>query len=187
MTTQNRAADQIALLCGLRAVRDFLPDPIPEAVIADILAVVDASGSAFIPQPWELVLVRDRAMLAELAQTTQYARHLAGAALGIVLVLAGDPARVEHETYDEGRLSERIMLAAAAHDVGACVGWVRGPTEAAVKTMLGIPDGRRVRTLISFGYRDEASHAARPVRGGANRRPLSEIVHAERFGQLTPE
>jgi nitroreductase len=73
------------------------------------------------------------------------------------------------------------MLAAAAHGVGSCVGWVRGPIEDGVKAMLGVPAGRRVRTLISFGYPDLDAHRARPLRGGPTRRPLAEIVHEERF------
>ena len=181
MTDQQRTRDAIALLCGLRAVRDFVPTPVPQVVIDDILDVVNRSGSAFVPQPWELIVLRHRETLRVVAQATTYARHLEGAAFGIVLVMAGEAARVEHETYDEGRLSERIMLAAAAHGVGSCVGWVRGPTEDGVKAILGIPRGRRVRTLISFGYPDQEAHRARPPRGGSARRPLAEIVHEERF------
>ena len=177
-----RASDRVALLRGLRAVRDFLPTPIPQPIVDDILDVAHRTGSAFHPQPWDLVVVRNRETLQSLAEATTYARHLAGAALGIVIVMAGEAARVEHETYDEGRLSERIMLAAAAHGLGSCVGWVRGPTEDGVKAILDIPPGRRVRTLVSIGYPDEEAHRARPRPDRPPRRPFSEIVHQERFG-----
>ena len=176
------ASDRIALLRSLRAVRDFLPTPVPDAAVDDILDVAHRTGSAFHPQPWELVVVRDRETLQALAEATTYARHLAGAALGIVIVMAGEAARVEHETYDEGRLSERIMLAAAAHGLGSCVGWVRGPTEDGVKAILGIPAERRARTLISIGEPDEVAHRDRPRPDRPPRRPFSEIVRQERFG-----
>ena len=39
--------------------------------------------------------------------------------------MAGESDQFEQETYDEGRLSERIMLAAAAFGVGSSVGWFR--------------------------------------------------------------
>jgi nitroreductase len=182
MTDRQTTGDRIAFMRGLRAIRDFLATPLPDTVVDAIIQVGHSTGSAFTPQPWELVVVRDRETLRSLAGATIYARHLAGAALGIVVVMAGEVERVEHETYDEGRLSERIMLAAAAHGVGACVGWVRGPTEAAVKSILGIPAGRRVRTLISVGYPDEQAHRARPRKERPPRKPLSEIVHQERFG-----
>jgi nitroreductase len=184
MNDDQRVGDHIALLRGLRAIRDFLPTPVPQAVVDDILDVAHRTGSAFHPQPWELVVVRDRERLRALAAATTYARHLEGSAIGIVIVMAGEAHRVEHETYDEGRLSERIMLAAAAHGLGSCVGWVRAPTEEGVKAILGIPAERRVRTLISIGYPDEEAHRARPRPDRPPRRPFSEIVHQERFGRF---
>ena len=63
------------------------------------------------------------------------------------------PGQVDQETYDEGRLSERIMLAAAAYDVGSCIGWFKGSGRAAAKTILGIPQHRLVRTSSHLGTR----------------------------------
>ena len=61
------AAARIAFLRGLRAVRQLRPDPLPEAVLHDIVEVARWSGSAGNRQPWEFVVVRDRGMLARLA------------------------------------------------------------------------------------------------------------------------
>src|SRR5215217_1588532 len=164
MTDSDTARDRIEFLRGLRTVRDFRPDPIPQDVVDDLLEVARWSGSANNRQPWELVLIRDRETLRSLAAVEGYAKHLAGAPLGIVLVMAGEPERVGHETYDEGRLSERIMLAAAAHEVGSCIGWFAGEGREAAKTILGIPASRLVRTVISLGYPDDVARRARPKR-----------------------
>ena len=180
MTDSQTTRDRIAFLRGLRAVRDFRRDPVPEQVVDDILEVVRWSGSASNRQPWAVVVVRDRETLRALAAVEGYAKHLAGAALGMVLVMDGQPDRFQHETYDEGRLSERIMLAAAAHGVGSCIGWLVGQGREEAKRLLGIPAERLVRTVISLGYRDEAAHRARQ-RTGSARKPLSEIVHEERW------
>lgn len=110
MTSAQTAEDRIAFLRRLRAVRRFRPDPVPQAVVDDLLEVARWTGSARNLQPWELVVIRDRERLRALAEVRGYAGHLADASLGIVLVMAGE--REEQETYDEGRLSERIMLAA---------------------------------------------------------------------------
>jgi nitroreductase len=112
-----------------------------------------------------------------LANLEGYAGHLAGAALGIVVVMAGE--RAEQETYDEGRLSERVMLAAWAHGVGSSIGWLVGPGRDAAGEILGVPEGRVVRTVISLGYPDESARRTR--RGAQARRPISEIVHRERY------
>lgn len=177
MTDKAIASDRTRFLLSLRAVRQFRGDPVPREVVDDVLEVARLSGSASNKQPWELVVVRDQETLQALAGVEGYAGHLAGAALGIVPVMAGE--REEQEAYDEGRLCERIMLAAHAHGVGSSIGWfVRGGRSEA-KRLLGVPQGRTLRTAISLGYADES---ARRGRGGPARKPLDEIVHEERYG-----
>lgn len=178
-TTDGRSTKEpISFLRSLRAVRSFRPEPVAQEVIDSILEVARWSGSASNRQPWEIVVIRERETLRSLAGLDGYAGHLAGAPLGMVLVMAGD--RAEQETYDEGRLAERIMLAAHAHGVGSSVGWIVGPGRDAAKELLGIPQHKVVRTAISLGYPDEAARRPRSGRGQA-RKPLGEIVHEERY------
>jgi nitroreductase len=178
-TTDGRSTKEpISFLRSLRAVRSFRPEPVAQEVIDSILEVARWSGSASNRQPWEIVVIRERETLRSLAGLDGYAGHLAGAPLGIVLVMAGD--RAEQETYDEGRLAERIMLAAHAHGVGSSIGWIVGPGRDAARELLGIPQHKVVRTAISLGYPDEAARRPRSGRGQA-RKPLDEIVHEERY------
>lgn len=170
----------IAFLLGLRTVRRFRPEPVPQRVVEDVLEVARWSGSAMNLQPWEFVVVWDREMLRHLASVEGYAGHLAGAAVGIVLVMAGE--RAEQETFDEGRLGERISLTAAAHGVGSSVGWFAGSGREAAKRILGIPSERLVRTALSLGYPKRAPLRGRPtLRQG--RKPLTDLVHVERYGR----
>lgn len=169
----------IALLRGLRAVRQFRSEPVPEAVLEDVLDVARWSGSAINKQPWELLLVRERDTLNRLARVDgARAGHLAGASLGIVLVMNGSEPVME--TFDEGRLSERILLTASAHGVGGCIGWFVGPASEEAKRILGVPAERFVRTSISLGYPDEEARRARP-RSGQPRKPLDAMVYRERY------
>ena len=177
-TTDERTRDRITFLRSLRAVRAFRPDPLPQEVVDDVLLVARWSGSASNNQPWDIVVIREQETLRSLAGLDGYAAHLAGAPLGIVLVMKGD--RAEQETYDEGRLAERIMLAAHAHGVGSSIGWIVGPGRDAARELLGIPQHKVVRTAISLGYPDEAARKPRSGRGQA-RKPLGEIVHEERY------
>ena len=170
--------DRISFLRTLRSVRSFRSDPVPQAVLDDVLEVARWSGSATNKQPWEILIIRERETLRSLASVGGYAGHLAGAPLGIVLVMAGE--RAEQETYDEGRLAERIMLAAHAHGVGSSIGWIVGSGRDAARELLGIPQGKVVRTAISLGYPDEEARRSRAGRWQA-RKPLGEIVHTERY------
>jgi len=183
----NGYADPSALvgfLKSLRTLRTFEQHkPVPENVLQDVLEVARWSGSARNRQPWEfLVMVRDRETLESLAACEGRAAHLANAAVGIVLVMAGEPEFFEQETFDEGRLSERISLTAASYGVGSSVGWFKGQGRERAKEILGIPQSKLVRTVLSLGY------PTSPPEGGRlalpkGRKPLSELVHEERYGR----
>lgn len=172
----------LGFLRSLRSVRFFGPEPVPEEVVGDVLEVARWSGSARNRQPWEFVVVRERGTLARLAACEGYAGHLAVAAVGIVLVMAGEPGKSEQETFDEGRLAERVSLAAAAHGVASSVGWFKGGGREEAEEMLGVPRGRLMRTALSLGYPVEPPSGARSALPGG-RKPLSELVYEERYGR----
>jgi len=104
-----------------------------------------------------LVRIRDRDLLRRLSTIDgANAGHLATAAIGIAIVIP--PEVPDLDAYDEGRLAERLLLAAAAQNLGAAVGHFTGPGEtwaasAEAKRLLGIPAGMILRETISLGYR----------------------------------
>jgi nitroreductase len=171
----------INFLKRLRAVRQFRPDPIPQEIVDSVLDVARWSGSASNKQPWEFIVIRNKETLHVLSKVEGYAAHLAGASVGIVLVMAGEQGQVEQETYDEGRLSERIMLAAAAYGVGSSIGWFKRSGMTDTKAILGIPQERLVRTAISMGYPDDEARRARP-KHAQPRKSLADTMHDERYG-----
>jgi nitroreductase len=160
----------------LRQVRRFTDEPVPDDALHDVLQVARWTGSAVNRQPWEFVVVRDRATLRALAEAYPNAGHVGEAAAAIVIVMAG---KRSGEAYDEGRLAERILLAARARGLGAGIGWLGNDgTAEEAKRILGIPEERFVRTAVSLGYPAEG---AVPSKAGPGRRPLSELVHEERY------
>lgn len=173
------AVEPIQFLRTLRSVRRFTDQPVPQLVVDDLLTVARWTGSARNLQYWAFVVVRDREMLRNLAAAEGSAGHLAGAALGIVLVMDGSPL-VAQETYDEGRLAERLALAAAAHGVASCIGWFKGAGPDQVKEFLGIPPEKLVRTVLSFGYEDIGAEGARN-HPEHPRKPLADLVHEGRW------
>ena len=175
-------AKAIEFLRTLRTVRRFTDQPVPQAVLDDLLTVARWSGSAKNHQPWVFVVVRDRETLRRLAALEGYVRHLGEAALAIVVVMNGNPDQVEQETFDEGVLSQRLQLAAEAHGLGSAIGWFHGTGRQTAKEILGIPRERLVRTALSFGYEDVGAEGARSHPPQA-RKPLTEIVRFEQFGE----
>jgi len=181
-TTPDSASATIGLLRGLRAVRQLRPDPLPEDVLHNILDVARWSGSAGNRQPWEFVVVRDRNMLRRLSAIDgANARHLANAGAGIAIVI--HPEVPDVDAYDEGRVAERILLAATAQGLGAAVGHFTGPGDtwaasAAAKTVLGIPEHYVLRETISIGY--PAEHLERTP-NPPGRKTLEQLVHWEHY------
>ena len=175
-TTQNDdAKTTIGVLRRLRQVRQFSDQAVPDDVITDILEVGRWTGSGMNRQPWEFVLVHNPATLQQIAQEEGKGSHLARAKFAVVVVMDGDGMI---ETYDEARLVERMMLAAAAHGVAAGVWWFKDGG-AAAKHLLGIPAAKNVRSAISFGYPADSGAGGSSTSGG--RKPLSELVHQERY------
>jgi nitroreductase len=174
MVARTDAAKEITdFLRSLRAVRQFESTPVPEDVVSDILEVARWSGSASNQQLAEVVVVSNRATLKALAGLEGYVGHLAGAALAMIIVMPGQWP--EGEIFDEGRLSERIMLAALAHGLGSSIGWFGDTGSKEARRLLNVPEARRLRTAISIGY-----PAVKPKRG--RRKPPDRLVHRERHG-----
>lgn len=171
--------DLLRVLRSVRSVREFRPDPVPDDVLAEILEVARWTGSGMNRQPWTFVVVRERATLAAIADASPNAGHVRGAAAAIVIVMAGEMP--ELETFDEGRAAERILAAATALGLASAIGWIQPAGRPAVAALLGVPEGRRVRTLVALGYPTEAG--ARPKSSPRTaRKPLAEVVRHERFG-----
>lgn len=172
---------------SLRSVRRFAPTPIADDVLRDVLDIARWTGSAKNTQPWELIVVRNPDYLRELAACGTFAGHLAGAALGLVLVMDDDNRRL-----DEGRLAQNIMLAAWAYGVGSCIATLQPEANVErARALLGVPTGRGLRTALSLGYPADASALRRSPELGAagvpiGRKPMAEFVSWETFGRRQP-
>ncbi len=178
---RGKTEQQIQFLRGLRQIRQLSPEPVPEAALRDILEVARWTGSARNIQPWELIVIRDRATLQALG-TIEGGKgpHLVNAGLGIALVMSGNLEFPDFDTYDEGRLSERIMLAADAHGLGSAIGWFKDRPSDEAKRILGVPPERLLRTIMSIGFVDASARAKRN-RPEQPRKPLADIVRNERW------
>lgn len=167
-------------LRDLRQSRRFLDKPVPAEALASILEVARWTGSAKNSQPWEFIVIDDPETNQALAGYGAFTQFLDNVPLSIAIVLNRTSSR--SEAYDEGRVSERIMLAAAHHGLGSGTAWfstedARSP----VRELLGIPAGRDVWSVVGIGYTDTTQQQASPAMSG--RKPLAELVSHGRYGQ----
>lgn len=153
-----------------RAVRTFTDQPIPEAIIREIVNAGRRSQSSKNDQPWQFIIIRERPTLAQLATCGQYAGHLAGAAFAVALVSSVP------QSFDIGQAAAYMQLAAWDLGLGSCIASMWEPERA--KAILGVPAEQHFDTAISFGY--PAEQPARSPRPGG-RRPFDEVVRWERW------
>lgn len=156
-----------------RQVRKFTNESVAETDLRAILDVARWSGSSINRQPWTFIVIRDGADRERLAELAPYARHVARAALAIAIAMSGDDP--EWDAYDEGRVAERVLVAAGALGLGAAIGWALETERPEVGAFLGVSAPRFVRTIISLGHPTHAARQPRSVPGTA-RRPLAELV-----------
>jgi nitroreductase len=155
-----------------RAVRLFRDEPVAEDILLRILDAGRRSQSAKNTQPWQFIVVRDRAALKALSQTGDYAGHLAGAAFAVVLV--GEAPR-SWTMFDLGQAAAYMQLAAWELGVGSCIASIYHPDRA--RAILGIPDDKTADVALSFGY---PSPDFVPARLGG-RKPLEGVVRWEKW------
>jgi nitroreductase len=178
-------SDLADVLRQSRNVRSFTSQPVPPEALAGILEAARWTGSASNAQPWQFIVVDEADTLRALAASSPSLGWLASAPLAIVLVLAGESRQTE--AFDEGRLAERIFLAARAYGLAAGIGWfLPGEPRERAHVILGVPEGRQVRTVIAIGAPAPGPAPAATARREP-RKPLVELVHRNRYGDGAPQ
>jgi nitroreductase len=160
-----------------RNVREYEDRPIDPSDLDRILEAGRRSPSSMNEQPWDFVVVTERATLERMAGLWQWGAHIAGAAAAIALLSPASQDADARETFafDLGQAAMSMMLVAADHGIGSCHSSVGEQADA--RAVLGFSDDREAVILLSLGY---------PVRPLApvthpDRRPVAEVVHHERW------
>ncbi|MCW5873645.1 MAG: nitroreductase family protein [Anaerolineales bacterium] len=160
-----------------RAIRDFTDEPLPDEVATAILRAGRRAQSSKNRQAWRFLAIRQRETLRQLSKLGQFAGHLAGAAMG-VLILTPPPDKFYGALFDAGQAAAYMQLAATELGVGSCLATIYEGEQAAV--LLGIPDDWQVLMAISFGYpaEKEKLRLAKLLKG---RKHFDDVVKWERW------
>jgi nitroreductase len=164
----------------VRQARQYRPDPVPEEVLSELLEIARWTGSSRNTQPWHFIVVRDKERLRQISHIRTPINWVAEAPLAIAIVLDGD--NPQSEAYDEGRVTERLLIAARLLGLGGGVAWYGDAEQQEQgKRILGIPAERTARSVVVLGYPTSIKDP-RPNRVAGGRRPLAEVISHERYG-----
>ena len=190
----------------------FLPDPVPAAVLGRVLAAAHQAPSVGFSQPWDFIVITDRAQrerIAGLARRNRdgYAAGLPGARsrafadLKVESILdtpvniavtcdatrggrhtLGRHSQPETAAFSSVLAVSNLWLAARAEGIG--VGWVSFFDERELAAELGLPAHLEVVAYLCAGYvREFGPEPELQATGWARRRPVAWAVHEGAFGQ----
>ncbi|HXF64562.1 MAG TPA: nitroreductase family protein [Caldilineaceae bacterium] len=156
----------------LLAVREYQDRPIPGDVVDRILEAARLTASASNRQHWDFVVVRDKETLRAIGQRASSGGYIANAPMAIAVLVPDSPLGY----IDGARAAQDMML--AAWDAGVGSVWVGNVNTPELRSLLNVPNGRMILTIIPFGYPVKKLGAGRKAR-----KPLNEIAHQEQFGR----
>lgn len=154
------------------AVRRYKDQPIPADLVRRIVEAAWLTGSSRNGQPWHFIAVQDQPMLRRLGGLATTGPYIAGAALAVVVVMEESVYNVS----DVSRAVQSMMLTAWDEGVGS--NWVGFGNLDWANEVLGIPPALKVMAIVPFGY-----PVQRLGKGKKNRKPFSQVVSSERYGQ----
>ncbi len=204
------------VLYGRRDIRSqFLPDPIPDEVLVAVLRAAHHAPSVGFMQPWNFVVVRDRAIREKVRANFEEVRREGAAQFsgerrslydslkleGILdapvnICVTCDPDRAgkavlgrvrvrEVDVFSTCLAIENLWLAARAEGLG--VGWVSILDPERVRDLLEIPVGISPLAYLTMGYvREFPRRPELETKGWATRAPLDGRIFLDRWGARYP-
>jgi nitroreductase len=179
MATPDVNEESIRNIQYVRQIRQYLPRPVPEELLNELLEIARWTGSSRNGQPWHFIVITDKAQLAKIGALRDRINWVSDVPMAIAVVLHGESDI--SDAFDEGRVTERLLIAAKSLGLGGGTAWFGDESQQAeAKAFLGIPAEMTARSVIAIGYPLTAKdHRANPTPGG--RKPLSKIVSYDRY------
>ena len=150
----------IDLLEKRRSIRKYLDKQVEQSKINAVLESALLSPSSRGINPWEFIVITDKALLNKLSLSKKGAEFLKSSPLGIVVM--ADTTKSDVWIEDCSICSTILLLSAEYIGLGAC--WIQisnrmhsneMSAEEYVRSLLDIPDSYSVLSIISIGYPNE--------------------------------
>jgi nitroreductase len=179
-SSASEARERVRPLLRVRQIREYTPEPPTDAELDAIADAARWTGSGSNSQPWRFIVIRDadvigRLHVAGVPQTRTL--RTAPAAIAIALPTADESSS---PIYDDGRATERILVAANLLGLAAGIAWIRRDVLPVAREVLGLPEAWYVRSVIAIGHPTPAALQPKSE-PGKGRLPRDHVVFAERW------
>ena len=194
----------------------FLPDPIPEELVALLLAAAHHAPSVGYSQPWDFILIDDLGIRRQIKamfawENAKAAENYEGdrkelykslklegileAPLNICVTchrtrggphVLGRNTMLEADLFSTCLAVQNLWLAARSEEIG--LGWVSILDPAQLAAILKLPEDVYPLAYLCVGFVSEFLHEPElKQRGWGNRLPLESLVHHNVWNQPLPE
>jgi len=171
------------LLKHRKSVRDFLDRPVEREKITMCLEAARLAPSACNSQPWRFVVVDDRQLknkLCDVAFSGIYSINSFCKMAPVIVVVISEKSKflariggmfrgTKYYLIDIGIACEHFVLQAEDLGLGTC--WIGWFNEQAVKSILNIPQRKKIDIVIALGYYDREKLGPEH-----NREPIDKIA-----------
>lgn len=176
----------IELIKSRHSVRSFRSDPIPDAILNEILEAGRMAPSAQNRQPWRFIVVLGEEKIKALSKhcgLIGLSNFFVRSAPCVIIACADAKKAIsinkqDYYLVDTAIAFQQMVLVAHEHGIGSC--WMAAFSEKVMHKWLNLPKTWRIVALSPFGYpTEEKSLHAKLVSSFANsgqRLPLSDIV-----------
>jgi nitroreductase len=154
------------------ATRSYTPEPIPEESVRKILEAGRLTGSSMNKQPWHFIVVDSRETLEEIGRLATTGPYVAEAGMAVAVAIE----ETKFAVSDASRAIQSMILTAWSEGIAS--NWVGFFGLEDVAALLAIPDRLDLLAIIPFGYDTRSD-----VVGKKDRKPFSQVVHYEKFGE----
>ena len=155
-----------------RSIRRYEKQDIPKDVLDKILEAGRQAPSAGNKQPWHFIVLSDYDIKEKLShgKWNTFVKDSAVTIVGCGYI--GDEYGRKWSTVDISIALQNMVIAAWGLGIGSC--WIGDFKEAEVKSLLNIPEDRKVIALVAFGYPAEKIESRQ-------KKPIDEIVSYNKF------
>ena len=171
------------LLKHRKSVRDFLDRPVEREKMMTCLEAARIAPSASNSQPWKFIVVDDRQLkdkLCDAAFSGIYSLNSFCRTAPVIVVIISEKSKflariggmfrgTQYYLIDIGIAGEHFVLQAEDLGLGTC--WIGWFDERAVKSILNVPQQKKIDVLIALGYYDREKASSEH-----DREPMDKIV-----------
>jgi nitroreductase len=152
-------------------VREFRGEKVPDELVLRVLEAARSTGSGSNTQHWHFILLRSTGDLSRLAESCPYGAWVGDADFAVIVLTS---SRWPFHSFDAGRVVQDMQLAGWNQGVASCLTTVF--EEGSMRIEFNIPAEFSISAVVGFGY------PRRKILGRKKRRPLSELVSQDRYG-----